>query len=282
MSIWLLLIFALLLLWITSPWIHTTARKYLKISRPSDLLNQARLDRLMPAHEQENGGDEDQKIRLFRNALDFSKVKLRDCMIPRTDMVAIEVTASLEELKQKFIETGFSRIPVFDDQIDHIIGYVRHSDLFTHPADIRSMIRPIHIVPETMPANRLLSQMLSRKLSVTVVVDEFGGTAGLVTTEDILEKIFGDIEDEHDYAGYVEKKISETEYRFSGRLDIDYLNSTYQLNLPFSEEYETLAGLILYHHASIPKVNEAIRIGNFFFRILKGTETRIELVELKL
>jgi len=220
------------------------------------------------------------EMKLFQNALDFSNVKLRECMIPRTEITAVEIMDSIETLTQLFVETGFSRILIYEDNIDKIIGYAHHADLFKHPEDIRSIVRPVPIVPESMAANRLLEQLLAEKLSAAIVVDEFGGTAGLVTTEDVLEEIFGEIEDEHDTQSHVEEIISENEYKLSGRLEIDYLNEKYNLNLPISEEYETLAGLILYLHRSIPPVNDTIKVENYHFKILKSTNTRIELVFL--
>lgn len=222
----------------------------------------------------------DHEMKLFQNALDFSKVKLRECMIPRTEITAVDVNEKIENLTQLFIESGFSRILVYEENIDRIIGYAHHADLFTNPPDIKSIVRPVPIVPESMPANRLLEQLLSKQLSAAIVVDEFGGTAGLVTTEDVLEEIFGEIEDEHDFQSHVEEQVNETEFRFSGRLEIDYLNEKYNLGLPISEEYETLAGLILYFHRSIPPVNDTIQVADFKFTILKSSHTRIELVRL--
>jgi CBS domain containing-hemolysin-like protein len=223
----------------------------------------------------------DHEMKLFQNALDFSNVKLRECMIPRTEISAVEINDSIENLTQLFIETGYSRILVYEENIDRIIGYAHNSDLFKNPSDIKSIVRPVPIVPESMPANKLLQQLLSDQLSAAIVVDEFGGTAGLVTTEDVLEEIFGEIEDEHDYQYHVEDKISDTEFRLSGRLEIDYLNEKYNLGLPVSEEYETLAGLILDVNESIPPVNDIIQFDRFKVVILKRTETRIELVRLK-
>ncbi len=229
-----------------------------------------------------NNPDEhiDHEMKLFQNALDFSYVKLRECMIPRTEITAVEIGENIENLTQLFIETGFSRIMIFEDNIDKIIGYTHHADLFKHPKDIRSIVRPVPIVPESMPANRLLEQLLAKQLSAAIVVDEFGGTAGLVTTEDVLEEIFGEIEDEHDIQYHVEDQLSETEFRLSGRLEIDYLNDKYNLDLPISEEYETLAGFILYTNRSIPPINDTIQVRNFKFTILKSSNTRIELVKL--
>jgi len=221
-------------------------------------------------------------IRIFRNALDFSSVKLRECMVPRTEIDAIESRSSLEELKARFIETGHSRILVYHSTIDNIIGYFELKDIFKDPPDILSALRKLAIVPETMAANRLLKKFFDEKVNVALVVDEFGGTSGMVTIEDVLEEIVGDIEDEHDYYELTEKRISGSEFVFSGRLEIDYLNETYNIGLPEEDDYETLAGMILYYHGSIPGTNETIRINNFLIRILKVTATRIELVNVRI
>lgn len=224
----------------------------------------------------------DHEMKLFQNALDFSNVKLRECMIPRTEIAAIEIMENIENLKKIFIGTGFSRILIYEENIDKIIGYAHHADLFKHPVDIRSIVRPVPIVPESMPANKLLQQLLANRLSTAIVVDEFGGTAGLVTIEDVLEEIFGEIEDEHDVQIHVEEQVSDSEFLLSGRLEIDYLNEKYNLGLPVSEEYETLAGLILDIHESIPPVNDSIPVDKFKFTIIESSETRIELVKLEI
>lgn len=222
------------------------------------------------------------EVKLFKNALDFSKVKLREVMIPRTEIAMMETDASITELRQKFVETGYSRILIYNESIDNIIGYVHSSMLFQNPQTIDPFIKNVLIVPETMPANKLLSTFIQEHRSIAIVVDEFGGTAGMVTSEDILEEIFGEIEDEHDVKDIIEKKISESEFIFSARAEIDMLNEKYFLNLPESEDFETLAGFILYKYESIPKVNSLIKIENFQFKILKATNTKIELVKLKL
>jgi len=223
----------------------------------------------------------EQEIKLFQNALDFSKVRLRDCMIPRTEIEAVPADTPVGELRNRFIETGYSRILVYDSDIDHITGYVHHSDLFRNPAGIAQILRKVSLVPESMQANKLLSRMLRKRRNLAVVIDEFGGTAGIVTTEDILEEIFGEIEDEHDSPPETEKRTGPGEYLFSARLEIDYLNETYGLGLPVSEDYETLAGLILYHHNSFPRVNETILIGSCSFRIVRSSRKKIELVAVK-
>ncbi len=221
-------------------------------------------------------------IKLFQNALDFSTVKLRECMVPRPEIAAFEINTPLEEIKQSFIETGYARILIYKNTIDNIIGYINSKDFFKNPKSIRSMLNRIIIVPETMVAHKLLSLFIKEKKSVAVVVDEFGGTAGMVTIEDIMEEIFGEIEDEHDTVDLEERQIAENEFVFSGRHEIDYLNDKYNLGIPKTEEYETLAGFIIYHHESIPKANQKLVIKPFRFEIIKMSKTRIELVNLKL
>jgi CBS domain containing-hemolysin-like protein len=202
-------------------------------------------------------------------------------MVPRTEIEAVECTSTLTELRDKFIETQHSRILIYKDSIDNIIGYFELKDIFKNPSDISSFIRKLAIVPETMAANKLLKVFVDEKKNVALVVDEFGGTSGMVTIEDILEEIFGDIEDEHDVNELVEKVVSRNEYIFSGRLEIDYLNEKYHLGLPEEDEYETLAGLILYFHGSIPGNNDVIRIKNFVFKVPRTTATRLEIISLK-
>jgi CBS domain containing-hemolysin-like protein len=221
-------------------------------------------------------------IRIFQNALDFSNVKLRECMIPRTEIEAVECMSSVENLKDKFINTRLSRILVYQDTIDNIIGYFELKDIFKNPTDIRSSLRKLAIVPETMPANRLLKLFVDEKKNIALVVDEFGGTSGMVTIEDVLEEIVGDIEDEHDINVLTEKVIGYNEYILSGRIEIDYLNEKYHLNLPEEDDYETLAGMILFYHGSIPGNNDVIRIGNLVLKVVRATTTRLELVNLKI
>ena len=221
-------------------------------------------------------------IRIFQNALDFSNVKLRECMVPRTEIEAVASTSSFEELKEKFIVTRYSRILVYQGTIDNIIGYIELKDIFNTPTDITSLLRKLAIVPETMPANKLLKLFVEEKKNIALVVDEFGGTSGMVTIEDILEEIVGDIEDEHDTTDLIERSVSPGEYILSGRLDIDYLNEKYHLKLPEEDDYETLAGMIMFYHGSIPGNNDVIRIGNIVIKVLRASTTRLELVNLKI
>lgn len=221
-----------------------------------------------------------QEIQIFQNAIDFQSIKLRECMIPRTEIIALEEEDSLDQLRLRFIKTGHSKILIYRDNIDNIIGYTHSYDMFRKPKKIHSIVRSISIVPETMLANKVLSMMIKDNKSVAVVVDEFGGTSGMITMEDIIEEIFGEIEDEHDVEDLIEKHISENEYIFSGRLEIDYLNEKYDLSIPSSEEYETLAGYIIHNYESIPIVNESILIDDFDFKILQAEKNRIELIQL--
>jgi CBS domain containing-hemolysin-like protein len=221
------------------------------------------------------------EVKLFQNALDFSKIKLRDCIIPRTEILAVDFDTELEELRTKFVESGYSRILVFKDHIDNMIGYIHSIELFKKPRKWQDQIRVLPIVPETMAASKLMNYLLQKKKSMALVVDEFGGTSGMVTLEDIVEEIFGEIEDEHDTQDYVAKKISENEYVFSGRLEIDYLKEQFDIQLPISDDYLTIAGLILHHYQGFPKINEEIIIGNYTCKVIKSAANKIELIKLK-
>ncbi len=224
----------------------------------------------------------EQEVQIFQKALGFSKVKARDCMIPRTDIIAIDVNESIETLKNKFIETSLSKILVYDGSIDHIIGYAHSYELFKKPEQIRAILLPISILPEIMPANHILEQLIKQSRSIAVVVDEFGGTSGMLTIEDVMEEIFGEIQDEHDSDELIEKILDDQSYLFSGRIEVDYINEKYQLQIPVNGEYETLAGYILHHLAEIPSLNDEFTIENTSFRIRQASGTRIELVQLTL
>jgi CBS domain containing-hemolysin-like protein len=220
------------------------------------------------------------EVKIFQNALDFSKVKLRDCCVPRTEIIALDYDTTVEVLKQTFIETGLSKIPIYKGDIDNIIGYIHSSEMFEHQNDWKKQINQIPIVPENMAAQKLMKLFMLQKKSIAVVVDEFGGTAGIITLEDIIEEIFGEIEDEHDNRDYVAEQTSENEYLFSGRLEVEVVNDKFNLNIPESDAYETVAGFILHNHQHFPKVNEIIRIERFTIKCLKVTNNRIELVKL--
>lgn len=230
--------------------------------------------------EQVSDDDESNDVKLFRNALDFSSVKLRECMVPRPEIVAISVNDSVDTLKKLFVSSGLSRILVYNGSIDNIVGFAHSISMFQHPDSIMSITRNLPIVPESMPANKLLALFTQKHRSMALVVDEFGGTSGIVTMEDILEEIVGDIQDEHDKKRYREHRYSANHFQFSARLEIDYINEKYELELPVSEEYETLAGLILSHYGAIPKIQDVVSFDNFRFTILRATSTKIELVDL--
>ena len=231
---------------------------------------------------EEEKQEEHSSLKIFQNALDFSSVKARECMVPRTEIVAISLDSTTDELRQQFIESGHSKILLYRDSIDNMAGYYELKDILHGPADIASGMRKLPVVPETMTANKILRMLSDAKKSIALVVDEFGGTAGVITIEDVLEEIVGDIEDEHDTSDLVEKKLAEKEYVLSGRLDIDYLNEEYDLGLPESDEYTTLAGLILFAHGNIPKQQEKIRVGRNLFTVLKSSSTKVELLKLKI
>jgi CBS domain containing-hemolysin-like protein len=226
------------------------------------------------------------EVKIFQNALDFQDTKVRDCMIPRTEIIAVEIEESAQDLQQKFIESGHSKIIVYEGDIDHIIGYIHSSEMFRLvPAkvgvDLKGLVRTMPFVPETMAAQKLMQIFLQQKKTLGVVVDEFGGTSGIVSLEDIVEEIFGEIEDEHDNQKYIAKKVGDNEYVLSARLEIDKVNEMFDLDLPESDEYMTVGGLILHEYQSFPKLNEIVKIGTFSFKIVKNTMTKIELVRLK-
>jgi CBS domain containing-hemolysin-like protein len=230
--------------------------------------------------DRQQKSDMETEVKIFQNALDFSSVRLRDCIVPRTEIVACDKNAGIEELKSKFIETGLSKILIFKENIDDIIGYIHSSELFKNPGDWTQAIKPVSIVPETMAANKLMKLLMQDKKSMAVVVDEFGGTAGIVTLEDLVEEIFGEIEDEHDMKSHIARKVAENEYLLSGRLEIDILNDTFGLTLPESDDYVTVAGYILHFYQKFPKLNETVVIDRYTFKIIKVTATKIELVRL--
>ncbi len=239
------------------------------------------LDNYVKEFSSENKREEaiNQEIQMFQNAMEFRGVKIRECMIPRTEIVAMEENESMELLKKKFIETGLSRILIYNETVDNIIGFVHSYDIFSNPRHIKPILKPIIIVPETMLANKVLTMFIQQHRSVALVVDEFGGTSGMATMEDIIEEIFGEIEDEYDVEELTDKQLNESTFIFSARLEIDYLNEKYKLDLPVSEDYETLAGLIIKHHESIPGLGQEIFFVNFKCVILEASETRIETVK---
>lgn len=229
-----------------------------------------------------NEDDIEDEVKIFQNALDFPDTKVRDCMVPRTEINAVNLNeCSLDDLKQMFIESGNSKIVVYKDDIDHIEGYIHSSEMFRAPEHWQEHIQSMPFVPETMTAQKLMQIFLQQQKSLGVVVDEFGGTSGIVSLEDIVEEIFGEIEDEHDNTKYIAKKTDSGDYILSARLEIDKVNEMFDLNLPESDEYMTIGGLILYYYESFPKLNEIVTVGSYEFKILKSTRTKIELVRLK-
>ena len=269
-----------------STWLSTMILRLfgVKIQRTAETMNFSRIDfTYLVENSVEGVADEkeiDNEVKILQNALDFSNVKLRDCYVPRPEIVALEYDVDLDTLKHTFIETGLSKIIIYKEDIDNIIGYIHSSEMFTHSANWREYINKTPFVPENMAAHKLMKIFMQQKKSLAVVVDEFGGTAGIITLEDIFEEIFGEIEDEHDTREYVAKQLKDGEYLFSGRLEIKSINSRFNLNIPESDEYETIAGFILYHHEHFPKLNEAIQVGDFVVKCIKIANTRIELVKL--
>ncbi|HBK71572.1 MAG TPA: hemolysin [Flavobacteriaceae bacterium] len=223
----------------------------------------------------------DSEIQIFRNALDFHNVRAREAMIPRTDIVAIDVKDSIKNLKNLFIETGLSRIIVYKNSLDDVIGYIHAFELYKNPKSIRSILLPIDSVPETMMINHILNELTKKQKSISIVIDEYGGTSGLITIEDIIEELFGDIEDEHDSTELLENIINDNVFEFSGRLEVDYINETYNLSLPKDDAYETIGGLIVDKTESIPQQGEIIEIDNFQFTIIKVSSSKIEDINLK-
>lgn len=223
----------------------------------------------------------DSEIQIFQNALDFSEVKSREAMIPRTEVVAVDINTTPKELAKIFTETGLSKILVYKENIDDILGYVHSFELFKKPASIKKVLMPVVFVPETMLVKDVLGILSKKRKSIAVVIDEYGGTSGIITVEDIIEELFGDIEDEHDSIALIEEELGDGHYKFSARLEVDYLNETYKLNLEESENYETLGGLIVNFTEEIPNQGETVEIEDYIFTILEVSSTKIELVEVK-
>ncbi len=284
LPVWLFyyLFYPLILFYIgISEWI---IRVFLRVdvTRDSYTFSSIDLNEYVQELHNENQKDEPfvQEIQMMQNALDFKNIKLRDCMVPRTEIVAIDKSEEITVLRKLFTQTGHSKIMIYEGSIDNLQGYVHAYDMFKHPQNIRQVIRPAEIFPETIAASEVLSLFIKNHKSVAIVVDEFGGTSGIVTMEDIIEEIFGEIEDEYDTDGIVEKQLSETEFIFSARIEIDYLNEKYGFALPESEEYETIAGLILHYYGSIPHINDEIEVQPYLFKILKAAGNRLEEVRM--
>jgi putative hemolysin len=269
---------------------HTISRKVIKYAAGRDyhegkqifteddleyLIKESAASEEKESHETDNLNSE-----IFERALSLKDIKVKNCMVPRPEIEAIEADETLEELKKKFLDTKHSRLIVYDDSIDRVIGYVHHFDLLKNPVSIRQFIRPIEVIPESMNAQDLMVQLVKERKNIAWVVDEYGGTAGIITLEDLMEEIFGEIEDEHDVEDMTERKISEHEYLFSGRLEVDYLNEEYCLDIP-EGEYETLSGYIVTAYEDIPEQGDTVRIDHFEIKITKATDKRIMLVNMK-
>jgi len=233
----------------------------------------------------DSGNDEDEidsEIQIFQNALAFHNVKAREIMVPRTEIVAVEIHEVVSKLKKTFIETGLSKILVYKTSLDDIVGYVNAFELFKRPKTIKSILLPVELVPESMIINDVLNGLMKKRKSIAVVIDEYGGTSGIITVEDVVEEIFGEIEDEHDSQDYLEEKIGEKEFKFSARLEVDYLNEEYSLGIPKDEGYETLGGYIIDKTGSIPSEKDELEIENFHITILKMSSSKIDEVLLKI
>ncbi len=231
-------------------------------------------------HVQGQDEPETKDLKIFKNALELSNLKVRDCMIPRTEIIAMDIESDVQQLVDTFSETGLSRILIYRHNLDNVIGYVSSRDMFHNPKHIGNYLKTLPVVPETLPVNRILKSFIKNGKGIAVVLDEFGGTSGMITTEDVIEEIFGEIHDEHDTAELEMQRTGEHSFRLSGRHEISYLNEAFQLGIPELEEYDTLAGFIIYHLKNIPEQNETIQIDNFIMKILQVSANRVELVEL--
>lgn len=244
-------------------------------------MGKSSLDTLFQKNNEDEPESEELNTDLFENALELPKIKIRQCLVPRKEIIAVDIKTDIETVRQKFIDTKLSKLVVFEQSIDNIVGYVHQLDLFKNPTDVQSVLLPIPAVPETMSATDLIGKFTKERKSIAWVVDEFGGTAGIVTMEDVLEEIFGEIHDEYDSEEFVQKQISENEYIFSGRLELDYLCEKYEIDFP-ENEAETLSGFIISEHETIPRQKERIIIDDFEFDILSVSDTRIEMVKMKI
>ena len=269
---------------------HTTSRKVIKWVAGKDyhegkqIFTEDDLEYLIKesaASEEKEGHETDNlNSEIFERALNLKDIKVKSCMVPRPEIEGIEADESVEELKKKFLDSKHSRLIVYDDSIDRVIGYVHHFDLLKNPVSIRQYCRPLEVIPVSMNAQDLMVQLVKERKNIAWVVDEYGGTAGIITLEDLMEEIFGEIEDEHDVEDLTEKKINEKEYLFSGRLEVDYLNEEYGLDIP-EGEYETLSGFIVTRNEDIPEQGDTVRIDHFEIKIVKATDKRIMLVQIK-
>lgn len=270
-------------IWISDFLLRKTIKVDISVQKQQQVFGKIDLDDfLSQTQDDKNQQNEMQHdLKIFKNALDFSDIKLRECIVPRNEIVALDLNSPIETLKQTFVESGFSKIVIYKDSIDNIIGYVNALDLFKNPNSIKNIIAEIIIVPETMTANKLFDLFVKERKSIALVLDEYGGTSGMITIEDIMEEIFGEIEDEHDKIDLEEKQVNINEFILSGRLEIDYLNEKYDIDIPVSDEYETIAGFILNHHEKIPEENEEIIIEQFYIKIISVEKPRINRILFK-
>lgn len=252
----------------------------IKVKESKEALPPGTLETLFQQNESPDYEAEEMNTELFENALELPRVKIRQCLVPRKEVVGVEIACTVEEARQKFIETKLSKLVVYEKTIDSIVGYIHQLDLFKHPQTLQAILLPIPAVPESMSATDLIGKFTKERKSIAWVVDEFGGTAGIVTMEDVLEEIFGEIHDEYDSEEFVEKRLSENEYIFSGRLEMDYISEKYDFDFPENDS-ETLSGFIISHHETIPQQKERIIIDDFEFDILSVSNTRIEMVKMK-
>lgn len=255
-----------------------------RIETPATGQNFSREDlaALLDTNNSESNPESDNELKLFQNALDFADLRVRDCMIPRVDIEAVDIDrTTVEQITERFVDSKYSRIFVWRKSIDNILGYVNSKSLFTRPTELRSVMMHVNFVPETMPLQLVLKNFIRHRTNIAVVIDEFGGTAGVISLEDVLEQIFGEIEDEHDIPDLTEKQVAEDEWVFSCRLEVKYLNERYSLDIDESREYDTLAGFIIYHYEGIPTSGETLFIGGLQLRILRTTRSRIELARVK-
>ena len=284
------LLFFYLLLWLPMMLMIGISKKVLKLLMNVELEENKRvfgkvdLDDLVKdaTNRNEHNAEVEQEIQIFQNALELADTKARECMVPRNEIVAVQIQDDISILKEKFIETGLSKILVYRDNIDNMIGYCHCFDLFKMPKNISSILLPIQIVPETMAANDILHLFIRKKWNIAVVVDEFGGTSGMLTIEDVVEEIVGEIKDEHDQDDLVEERINEREFKLSARFEVEYLNEKYDLDIPVDDDYDTLSGFILHNTEEIPKEGQSFRIGRFHITALKVLDNRIDVVRLEL
>ncbi len=253
----------------------------MRLNKSSDAFNKVDLEHFFQQTKEQDEDNQELNTELFENALSLPLVKIRQCLVPRTEIEGVDINSSIEELKTHFVTTQLSKLVVYDENIDNILGYVHQLDLFQKPDSVKSIMHPMMAVPESMSATDLINKFTKERRSIAWVVDEFGGTSGIVTMEDVLEEIFGEIHDEYDVEEFEEKQLTEDEFMFSGRLELDYLNEKYKMDFAV-EDSETLSGFIINAHETIPKLKETIIIGHYKFDIVSVSDTRIEMVKMKI